>query len=517
MGNIVNLANGWFSHWHLGLIAATLAASLIQLWLTRQRPDSGRVLRNNLIFGSVCLLFSLLVHPLTLMAMMQTSALLDELSTLGLGLLLIRISGLTAFRVLLPALRFNPPAILEDILLVLTYFAWGLVRLRAAGLDLTGLVTTSAVVTGVIAFSMQETLGNILGGLALQLDNSVRIGDWINIDGVRGQVVEVHWRHTDVRTTNGHLIVVPNGVLMKSRVDVFSRVGREQFRRWLKFWVSDTVPPQDVIKTVLKALREAQIEHVSSQPAVDCIVTDYKEGMVEYAVRYWLTDPRHDDGTDSVVRVHFYSALKRQNYGLARPGLNVSLVKAPGQVSAQMQEHELARRRHALGRAPLFAMLSAEEIAHIAVVLRNTPFVKDDVMTKQGAVAHWLYLLVEGEADVWYESNEKASEKAGEKGRTHLAVLKEGDVFGEMGLLTGEPRRATVTARTDVVCYRLDKELFAQILQQRPALANEFAHILTQRSKELAALKSTVSKPIPHVEHATYLDRIRHFFTLEGF
>lgn len=506
MNAFFNLTDGWFGHWHLGLIASTLAASLIQLLLTRKRADSGRILRNNLLFGSLCLLLSLLVHPLTLAGLRQTAGVLDELSTLGLGLLLIRISGLTAFRVFLPALHFTPPAILEDILLVLTYFAWGMVRLRTAGLDLTGLVTTSAVITGVIAFSMQETLGNILGGLALQLDNSVRIGDWISVDGTRGQVVEVHWRHTDVRTTNGHLIVIPNGILMKARVDVYSREEDLQFRRWIKFWVSDSIPPQEIIKTVSKALREAQIEHVSTQPPVDCLVTDCKEGMIEYAVRYWLDDPRHDDGTDSSVRVHFYSALKRQNYSLAHPWMNVTIVKDDGKISPMQEEQELTRRKHALSRVSLFAMLSPEEIAQMAPALRPAPFVKDDVMTKQGAVAHWLYLLVEGEADVWYESG---------TGRTHLAVLKEGDVFGEMGLLTGEPRSATVIARTDAICYRLDKELFALILRQRPALAIEFAHILTQRSKELAALKMHTQAQ-PQVEHATYLDSIRRFFSLGG-
>ena len=73
-------------------------------------------------------------------------------------------------------------------------------------------------------------------------------------------------------------------------------------------------------------------------------------------------------------------------------------------------------------------MLSDAEIAQMAGSLREASFVKDDVMTKQGAVAHWLYVLVEGEADVWYENHEQ---------RSHLATLKEGDVFGEMGLLTG--------------------------------------------------------------------------------
>ncbi|MBI3230387.1 MAG: mechanosensitive ion channel family protein [Burkholderiales bacterium] len=497
-------AGGWFSQWHLLLSAAIVVAALAQRQLTRHRAESGPMLRNNLLFCLACFLASLLIHPLALLNLRQAASLLDELTTLSLGLLLIRICGLTAFRVLLPRLGFAPPAILEDILLVLTYIAWGMVRLRTAGLDLTGIVTTSAVITGLIAFSMQETLGNILGGLALQLDNSVRIGDWICIDDVRGQVMEVHWRHTDVCTTNGHLIVVPNSLMMKAKVDVYSRIEMPQFRRWIKFWVGDNIAPQDVINTVHKALREAQIDYVATNPPVECIDLDCRGGAIEYAVRYWLLDPRHDDGTDSRVRVHFYSALKRANYSLAHPCMDVNLVNPAGKAGLAQQEHELARRQKALRRVSLFAKLSDDEIAQIAASLRVAPFVKNDVMTKQGAVAHWLYLLVEGEADVWLENHEQ---------RTHLATLKEGDVFGEMGLLTGAARSATVTARSDALCYRLDKEMFATILHQRPELANEFAHILSQRSQEQAALKIEHASEVGHEAH-NYLSSIRKFFRL---
>jgi small-conductance mechanosensitive channel/CRP-like cAMP-binding protein len=498
-----NLSSNWFNPGHLNLVGAAVIASLLQLFLTFKQPNAKRTFRNNLLVAAFCLLLSLLIQPFSTMGWRQLVSFLDEFATLVLGLLLIRICGVTAFQTLLPLLRLNPPAILKDILLVLGYFAWGLIRLRTAGVDLTGLVTTSAVITGVIAFSMQETLGNILGGLALQLDNSVRIGDWIALDKTRGQVMEVHWRHTDVLTVDGHLIVIPNGILMKSKVDVYSRKDNRQFRRWVKFWVSDAIAPQDVIQTVEKAMREAKINHVSNHPPPDCLILDYREGRIECAVRYWLTEPSLDEPTDSVVRVHLFSALKRQNYSLAHPVMNVSLSKDVGKRNSDELEQEMARRRNALSRVALFAILSAEEITHVAESLRNTPFVVNDVMTKQGSVAHWLYLLVEGEADVWVESN----------GHPNLvATLKEGDVFGEMGLLTGAPRTATVTAKTNAMCYRLDKDLFGKILHDRPALANEFAEILLARSKRLEALKIGLAPQ--QAEHATYLANIRRFFRL---
>ena len=65
---------------------------------------------------------------------------------------------------------------------------------------------------------MQDTLGNILGGLALQLDDSIEIGDWIRLDGTgsSGKRGRDTWRYTAIDTRNGERVVIPNGQLMKS-------------------------------------------------------------------------------------------------------------------------------------------------------------------------------------------------------------------------------------------------------------------------------------------------------------
>jgi hypothetical protein len=86
------------------------------------------------------------------------------IAELVMGVLLIRLFVLTLFRAVLPRTGNTPPRIVEDVLVVLLYCGWGLVRLRATGIDPASLFTTSAIITGIVAFSMQDTLGNILGG-----------------------------------------------------------------------------------------------------------------------------------------------------------------------------------------------------------------------------------------------------------------------------------------------------------------------------------------------------------------
>lgn len=495
----------WLSAGPFAWIGLILLAILIQLILLRKLSDGAKLFKQSLHFAGFIVVLALTSLSLDVFGLHMGSELSGEMAMLCWGLLLIRLAGLFIFRIAMPFIKLPQPRIHEDILLVLAYFAWGLVRLRIAGLDVSSLVTTSAVITAVLAFAMQDTLGNILGGLALQLDNSVRIGDWVKVDDIRGKVVQVQWRHTAVRTNNGEIIILPNSVLTKSKVNVFSNIDSPHSRRWIPFAVGYPVPPQQVIDTVEKSLREALIDNVAATPAPQCIVTDYRDGSTHYAVRYWLTRPEFDDGTDSVIRVHLYSALQRQNFTLANPCLDINVSTETDETAAINHAREMQKRLHAMRQVNLFASLSEAELNQLAASLRGTPFTKNDVMTRQGAVAHWLYILVKGEASVWFEMDNQE--------RRLLANLSEGAIFGEMGLMTGAPRRATVIANSDAYCYRLDKESFENILRARPDLAEEFARILSERNQELNQSRYN-GAPAILTQQASLLVNIKKFFGL---
>lgn len=494
------------SAWHPAYLNTLLTTIVLMAILLRARAEEN-LLRNTLIFAVMGMLLILASGISAFLGFAQSAGLADEIASLVLGVLVIRLAGLILFRVLLPATGLHPPRILEDILIVLAYIGWGLVRLRYAGLDLGSLVATSAVITGIIAFSMQDTLGNILGGIALQLDNSIHIGDWIKVDDVSGRVIEVHWRHTAVRTRNGEIVVLPNSLLMKAKFTIVSRSDTPQWRRWVNFTVGIDVPPQRVIAAVEKAVGDAVIPLVSHAPAPNCVVMDFKDGIAHYALRYWLTDALADDPTDSIVRIHLYAALQRHGWRLSPPVQAISLTSENGDRENRAREKELTLRQKTLRRIELFSKLSDEEITHLADSLTYAQFARGDVMTRQGAVAHWLYVLISGEADVWFESEGHP--------RRHLTTLPTGRVFGEMGLMTGEPRRATVTARSDAECYRIDKTSFEHIMQSRPELAEEFAHTLMERNQQLVAVQQQ-KQPMNHAQQREkILASIRKFFRLE--
>lgn len=504
---INNFNNALALVWHSEYANAFVLIAIFLAVLVHSRTEGWSILKHSLAFLLLATLSAFASGVSHALGMLLAARILDEVAVIVVGLLTIRLFGLTLFRVFLPAIRLTPPRILEDIILVLAYVAWGMVRMSQAGVNLSGLVTTSAVITGIIAFSMQDTLGNILGGLALQLDNSVSIGNWIKVDDISGQVIEVHWRHTAVRTRNGEIIVIPNSLLMKAKVTIVGSEDVSQWRRWLYFSLSNTIPPQRVITSIDKALCEAEIPLVSKNPAPQCVLMDYKDGLSVYAVRYWLTNPQIDDPTDSTVRIHIFAALQRQGYCLASPALAVQMTTESIERETRLHDAELAMRQNTLGKMDLFSTLSEDERRYLANTLTYTPFAKGDIITRQGAVAHWLYVLINGEVDIWYEVNAQE--------RKFLTSLPAGRVFGEMGLMTGEPRRATVIAKTDVECYRIDKQGFEQIIHSRPELAEVFAHILSERNQQLVAVQQGVTEN--HAQHqARILDGIKRFFRLGG-
>jgi small-conductance mechanosensitive channel len=195
------------------------------------------------------------------------------------------------------------PHILGDVLLALLLIAFVLYRMNAAGVNLASIITTSAVITAVIAFSLQETLGNLWGGIALQLDNTCRIGDWVRIGNITGRIVDIRWRCLAVATNDGETVMIPNAQLIKNQVTVLARRGDQKipWRRRIEFPVAYDVAPSTVVATIEAALARAEIPFVANEPAPMCTCVGFGEQSIRYNVLYWLTDLVHDMATDSQI------------------------------------------------------------------------------------------------------------------------------------------------------------------------------------------------------------------------
>lgn len=495
----------------LSLLLMVVVIFLLLHFFLREDRQS---LFNTIGFYLVCLFGQFVGGLLHAVELLRAADIMREVFVIGAGIAVIRLWGLLIFRKVLPSVKLTLPRITEDIFVIISYIAWFMVRLRYAGLDLSSILATSAVITAVIAFAMQDTLGNILGGLALQLDNSIEVGDWIKVDEISGKVVDIRWRSTLVETRNWETVVFPNSQLMKNKFVVLGRRTDQpvQWRRWVWFNVGLDVPPPKVITVAEEVIRQTEIPNVARNPQPNCVLMDMDDkGYARYALRYWLTDLMPDDPTDGMIRWHIMAALQRAGLKLAMDERGVHLTKENEKYEDAQHQREVQLRMKTLRRVELFSSMTEAELKSLAERLRFAPFVRGNLITRQGdQQSHGLYIIIRGEAEVFLTS-------AGGERRV-VNVLHKGDFFGEMALLTGVPRRASVLAKTDVECYRLDKEAFEETLQARPAIAEELSHILAVRTAQLNSavqdINAIASRPDIAQSRNEILETIRRFFSL---
>ena len=409
-------------------------------------------------------------------------------------------------------LRIPVPRIVSDLIVAAVSIGAIVLLLSRLGINLSSLLATSAVVTAVVGLSLQDTLGNMIAGVTLQLDSSVRVGDWIKVGDVSGRVSEIRWRYTAIETRNWETVIIPNALLMKGNVTVLGRRDGQptKWRRWLYFNVDFRYSPTQVIDAVTAALRGETIANVASEPAPNCLLMELYESYFRFAVRYWLTDLSVDDPTDSAVRTRIVNALKRVNVPLSIPAHAVFLTSDTSERRQEKERQDLARRAECLRAVELFNGLSLEEVKKLARALHSIPFAPGEVLTRQGAEAHWLYIILSGTVSVRVRRDEIEQE---------IAQLGSGQFFGEMGLLTGEARTATVVAIDEVECYRLGKQAFQEMVTERPELANDVASELARRRLGLSAAQENLDAQARHEREGQaardLLNKIRSFFGID--
>lgn len=408
-----------------------------------------------------------------------------EVTSLAFELLLIVNLGITAaFRVVLPRVGFTLPRIMIDLITAVGVLVVFIVVGKHVGFSIAGLITTSAVLTAVIGFSLQDTLGNVMGGLSLQLDKSVKVGDWITLGQGQptGRVTEIRWRYTAMETRNWETVIIPNGALVKSQVTILGqRIGEpSMLRRHVEFFVDFRTPPTDVIVAVENSLQADPVRNMASEPKAQVLFFGVRDSFGVYAIRYWLTDLQVDDGTDSAVRVRAWYALRRAGIPLSIPASTIFLTHETPEREQRKANEDLEERLAALASVDLFRGLPENLRADLAHQLAYAPFAEGEAVTREGDTDDGLYVLVSGEASVRIGSGREARE---------VATLQAGQFFGEMSLMTGEARTATVVAATDLVTYRVTKPAFQQMVRETPEIADQIAEVLVQRRSALSAAR----------------------------
>lgn len=382
------------------------------------------------------------------------------------------------------------PAIYSDILQGLVFVGVMYFALRSAGVEPTSLLTTSALLTAVIGLSLQDTLGNLVAGLAIHAQKPFEVGDTIQFDNDAkhaGRVMEINWRATRLLSDDGVEVVVPNGPLAKNWILNLSKPGPLR-RRTLNVVVPNTVPPRRVRALVEGVMQD--VPGVERDPPPGVRLISLKETGAEYALHWAVVDASRRDAVDAEVKERLWYALERAS---ALPG------------SARMGEPELRVVERTLRHVDFLQPLSDDDIKVLATRCVRRTYIPNDTIIRQGEEGHELFIMESGEVRIL-------------AGGTEVARLSSGEFFGEMSLLTGEKRRATVVAVSEVRILEVGFGAFNELLTRSPALAEGLSGTLALRQIQLekARAREEGSTPPGAVAEASraLLQRIRSFFGL---
>jgi len=504
--------------WVIGLfVAVVLAAALVN----RVRPEHKRRIRRLVVTYSLYVVAVGLVLAFDAIDRPTWSGSVAVAAQLLQAYLLVMVSATLVFTVLLPGVGAGLPLIASDLVVGLGIVASTLVVLSRNGMNPTNALVSGAVISAVLAISLQSTLGNILGGVALQLDGSIREGDWIQFDqaqGARvGRVRAVRWRHTVVETREGATIIVPNSLLLGQSITILGkRDGAPAPQRiGINFAVDFRYAPNHVTKIVSEALSASPIANVAPDPApvAACLdlAKDTREALVSYVARYSIIDLTDEEATSSRVRSRIHAALGREGIQLSVPAL-LAFGEVADDVAAKRSQREVGERLSALRNVPMFQALDENELTELAKGLKPVSFAEGEVIFRQGSIARSLYILASGRAEI--RTNVDPDGPGGEPERpVFVAQVTAPDFFGERGLMTGEPRAADVIAISDVRCFRLDKETFQSVLLARPAIATELSERLAARRIELEAARDGLDAKDKAARRHNESERIRRAIT----
>jgi small-conductance mechanosensitive channel/CRP-like cAMP-binding protein len=496
-----HLAQEWSLQWPLPVIALALLGILFALRFAVTSEERGRVKAG--IFFAGTYLASLVAMGLLHPVVTGHRDWLRVLSVLLFSFSAVITSGLVLFDVALA--RREIPRILRDLVHAISYLITAAIVLTRSEVDVTKVFTASVLTTAVIGLALQETLGNIMAGLALQLERDLEVGDWVRIDDkITGRIREVRWRATTVVTKNGDLILIPNGVIARSLITNFSRP-TSAHRQSVQLRVHFRYPPARVRDVIVEAVRAQAF--VRADPAPDCNLLDFKDDACTYESRYWIDDFQRGDSMDSAVRSAIWYALHRAGMEIPFPSMNINVTEMNEDREQRKQDEEYSRRVDALSRVDVFRALDAEKIDRLARRMRMIIYGPGEVVLRQGDPGDSLYVVRAGSVAVQLGTNGAPKE---------VATLSAGQFFGEMSLMTGESRSATVVAKTDCECYIVDKEAFQEILQERPELAGIISDILSRRQVVLDGASAEAALAGQTVQKNQLRSKIAAFFGIKS-
>jgi small-conductance mechanosensitive channel/CRP-like cAMP-binding protein len=385
------------------------------------------------------------------------------------------------------------PNIVQDGLIVGMFFVVATVVFKET------ILTASAVSAVVVGFALQDTLGNAFAGLAIQVEKPFRVGNWIKVGDFEGKVSQVTWRATKLLTRAGTYIVVPNNIISKESITNYSEPILP-VRIWVDVGATYNKPPNEVKAAMLEAIGQAPL--ALKTPAPDVLLMDFGGSAITYRGRFWIAEFEVDDIAYDQVRTAIFYAFARRGIEIPYP-IQIEMSREETS-SATLKPDDMAAL---LGQVQIFASLTEDDRKQLAAQCREAIYATGETVVRQGESGTTMFIVHSGQVRVTIEP-----------GAREVARTNPGGFFGEMSLLTGDPRTATVSATCDSVLLEIPADGFRQIALAQPAVVEAVGVAVVARRAGLdqARAEAALLDASLREQSRSLIGRVRRFLRLPG-
>src|SRR5436309_5969 len=368
--------------------------------------------------------------------------------------------------------------------------------------QLKGLLAGSGVIAIILGFAGQNLFAGIIGGISIQINRPYKVGDWLQVGERFAEVMEINWRSTRLRTNDAIYLDIPNNEMVSHAI-VNLHYPTEVHAMRIRVGVEYKNPPNRVKDALARAASTA--EGVMAVPPVRIYLVDFADFAVIYEIKFYMGNHARMNEIMDAVRTNVWYELKRRGITIPFPIRTLHVQRK----AARPVQEDHAEALSILRGEPLFGCLSEEQLNQLVGQARLNIFGRGEPVIQEGSPGDSMFVLLRGAANVFVSKNGSTIQ---------VATLNAGDCFGEMSLLTGEPRSATVRADADCYVMEIGKPTMAEVLHGAPECLVHLSELLAQRKMETEG----ILKEAHTDEHvlkqrqysATFLHRLRTFFQL---
>jgi small-conductance mechanosensitive channel/CRP-like cAMP-binding protein len=370
--------------------------------------------------------------------------------------------------------------------------------------ELKGVLAGSGIAAIILGFAGQNLFGGIIAGMSLQINRPYKVGDWLQVGDRFAEVREINWRSTRLCTNDTIYLDIPNNEIVKSTI-INLHYPTEVHAMRIRVGVDYNVPPNRVKDALSRAAMNAN--GVLPNPPVKVFLVDFADHAVTYEIKFYMGNHARINEINDAVRTSVWYELKRQRINIPYPIRTLQVERRKALTGDE--DHQEARA--ILRGEPLFDCLSDTQIENLVKRSQLDHFGRGERVIEEGAEGDSMFILLRGSAEVSVAKNGSA---------IPVATLRSGDCFGEMSLLTGEKRSATVRADGDCYVMEISKDVMGEVIRESPDCLKQLSELLAKRKMETEGIlkdlaTSSADQAAKQREYtATFLRRLKTFFAL---